>query len=277
MKINDMASRLARRFGRVVQSSKPCAGAAILAGGMMFAGPAQAQIFSENFDSLQLGPFVSESEGGGTGQDWTDVPPAGWTRDNTDTPADGPAEFFGFTFLNKESWIATAGGQDRDSFTLGSGTVMVADGDEYDDLGEIDPDLFNVFMMTPPISLDGIAADSLTINFDSSFRPYDTMTGLVDVSYDGGANWTNLLTLDTASIGGNSLLDRANESVSLDAGNPSGGEMMIRFGSVMTGNDWWWAVDNVSVNAVPEPTTASLTGVGAAAAAAFVRRRRRRK
>ena len=113
-------------------------------------------LFSENFDGLTLGPFVSSSESGGSGADWTDVPPTGWTRNNMATPEGGPPEFFGFTFLDKNSWIATAGNQDRDDFTKGTGTVMVADPDEYDDdagggsvLGANQS--FNVFLQTPPI------------------------------------------------------------------------------------------------------------------------------
>ena len=55
------------------------------------------------------------------------------------------------------------------------------------------------------------------------------------------------------------------------------GEMMVRFGSVTTGNDWWWAVDNVEVNVIPEPGAMGLAGLGAAAGAAFVSRRRKKK
>lgn len=276
MKIRNLTGRLASRLGRAARRTKPVASAAILAGGMMFAGTAEAQLFSENFDGLDLGPLVSESESGGDGTDWTADLPAGWVRDNGDTPADGPVEFFGFNVFDKDAWITTAGDQDRSAFTLGSGGVVVADADEYDDLGEIDPDLFNVFLTTPAISLEGVDADAVTVDFDSSFRPYDGMTGLVDVSYDGGSSWTNLLTLDTETLGGNSVLDRANEEVSLAAGNPAGGEMHVRFGMTNGGNDWWWAIDNVEVNVVPEPTSAGIAGLGAAAAAAFMRRRRRK-
>ena len=176
--------------------------------------------------------------------------------------------------MNIDSWIATAENPSRDSFTLGTGGVVVADPDEYDDLGDIGDDLFNVFLTTPAISLDGVDADTVTVDFDSSFRPYDGMTGLVDVSYDG-STWTNLLTLDTATLGGNSVLDRANEEVSLPVGNPAGGEMYVRFGMTNAGNDWWWAIDNVEVNVVPEPASAGIAGLGAAAAAAFLRRRRK--
>ncbi len=286
MKIANFRQRIAKRLGRAVIQTKYAAGAAVLAGGMMFAGAADAQVLlSEDFEGLTLGPFVSDGESGGTGQDWTEELPAGWTRDNTTTPAPtpgdfstGPIEFFGFTLMNKESWIATAGNQARDTFTKGTGTVVVADGDEYDDLTPgIEPDLMNVFLMTPEISLSGVAADSVVIEFDSSFRPYDTMTGLVDVSFDGGSSYTNLLTLDTASTpGGESSLDRADESVMLPVSNPADGNLMVRFGYVTTGNDWWWAIDNVQVSVVPEPTGGLMAGLGGALLGLGGLRRRRK-
>jgi hypothetical protein len=277
MKVTNLAAALSRQLGRAACRSAATAGAAILAGGMMFSGTAEAQLFSEDFDGLALGPFVSGTESGGDGTDWTNVVPAGWTRDNGSTPAAGPAEFFGFTFLDKNSWVATAADQDRTSFTKGTGTVMVADADEYDDSGDIDPDQFNVLIRTPTISTAGIAANNLRLNFDSSFRPYDGMTGLVDVSFDGGTNFSNVLTLDTASTpGGASSLARADESVSLLLNNPgNGGGLVVRFQMANAGNDWWWAVDNISVLQIPEPATATLMGVVAAGIGLAAARRRR--
>jgi hypothetical protein len=259
MRIINLAAGLGRRLGRIARPIRVAAGTSILAGGMVFAGPAEAQLFSEDFEGLTLGPFVSTTETGGDGTDWTNVLPAGWARDNGSTPPAGPPEFFGFTFLGKNSWIATAGNQDRTSFTRGSGTVMVADPDEYDDLPDIDPDQFNVLIRTPTISTAGVAANNLKLNFDSSFRPYDGMTGLVDVSFDGGATFANVLTLDTPSTpGGNSSLVRANESISLPLNNPGNGAgMVVRFRMTNAGNDWWWAVDNIVV-ATPEALALSL-------------------
>ena len=153
--------------------------------------------------------------------------------------------------------------------------MAVADGDEYDDGGiSVQPDQFNVFMQTA-ISLVGVdaALTGIQVDFDSSFRPYDGQTGLVDVSFDGGTTFSNLLTLDTASLGGNSVLDRADEAVSLLTARSSD-DLILRFGMTNAGNDWWWAVDNVAVSAVPEPSSALflLTGIGL-----FGMRRRRAK
>jgi MYXO-CTERM domain-containing protein len=194
----------------------------------------------------------------------------------------GPPEFFGFTFMDVNAWIATEENQDRNSFTKGSGAVMVADPDAYDDdagngnvLGE--NKTFNVLMSTPPIDLTGIAAGTVALNFDSSFRPHETLTGLVDVSFDGGANYSNLLILDAANSGGDSSLSRANESLSLPIDNPTGGSMLIRLGMADADNDWWWAVDNVVVtgNPVPEPSSIALAGLAVAGLAVAGRRRRK--
>src|SRR6478752_264312 len=43
-------------------------------------------LFSEDFESLPLGPYVSPTEiPAGNGTDWTDVAPPGWDRDQGTT------------------------------------------------------------------------------------------------------------------------------------------------------------------------------------------------
>ncbi|MBN2629644.1 MAG: hypothetical protein JXR75_03770 [Rhodobacteraceae bacterium] len=110
-------------------------------------------LLAEGFEDLALQPFVSPTEGGGDGTDWTDTLPTGWTRDNSGTPIGNPVEFQGWTLLDKQSWVSTAGDQNRSGFTLGQGTVAVADGDEYDDGTNIDPNLFDSTLRTPSIDL----------------------------------------------------------------------------------------------------------------------------
>lgn len=205
-------------------------------------------IFSEDFEGVELIPFEFESDGIDDDTDWSEELPDGWVKDNTDTPEGEPFEFFGFTIFDKESYIAAAEDQGRSNFTLGQGNIVVADGDEYDDGTDIDPNLFNVFLTTPEISLDGVAAGEAKLVFDSSFRPYPTQTGLVDVSFDDGATWENLLTLNDDTVeGGTSSLARSNTKEILPLNNPAGGTALVRFGMVEAGNDWWWAIDNVSV------------------------------
>src|SRR5688500_2931356 len=142
-------------------------------GGMTGVASAQQTLFSENFDGLTLGPFVSPTESGGNGSDWTDTPPAGWTRDNSGVPAGPPPEFRGFTFLNKDSWVATEGNQERFLFSSGSGTVMVADPDAFDDGTAIEPNLFRALITNPAIPLGGAALNTLDLILHSSISPSD--------------------------------------------------------------------------------------------------------
>lgn len=245
--------------------------AAVVGGMTGVAGAQQTTLFSQNFDSLPLGPFVSPTEGGGNGSDWTDVPPAGWTRDNSGVPEGPPPEFRGFTFMNKESWVATEGDQERSLFGSGSGTVMAADPDAFDDGTDIDPNLFRATITTPAIPLGGVTPNSLVLNFNSSFRPYDTMTARVAVRFDDGS-FANILEYTTANSGGDSNLMRVDEAVTLDVANPAGaGDVQFRFEMSDAGNDWWWAVDNIQVTAIPEPSSAALLAFGLAALARRVR------
>ena len=93
--------------------------------------------FVENFESLDLGPFVSDSEFGGDGTDWTATAPTGWvvsrgTDHGPTAGGDDVVEFDGWTFLDPVSWSATSG-QYRGDFEKGVGVIAVADSDEYDD------------------------------------------------------------------------------------------------------------------------------------------------
>jgi hypothetical protein len=175
-------------------------------------------LLSEDFDALPLGPFVSPTESGGDGADWTDAPPAGWTRDNAQTPIGSPVEFQGWTFLDKQSWIATSGNQARDSFTLGQGAVAVADGDEYDDGTNIDPNRFDVLLATPDLDIGtqgqgGVEAGVLSV---PALRPDEAIlvkptgaTGLIhaySLVFDillapTSAGWTALFQTDVTNAG----------------------------------------------------------------------------
>ncbi len=230
-------------------------------------------LYQEDFEGLALGPYVSSSEGGGDGTDWTATPPAGIVLDTTTTPAQGPPEFFGWTFHDKNSWISTAGDQSRSAFTNGSGTIAVADPDEYDDLvfGIIQPDLFNVFLSIP-LDVTGVS-NTLEIGFDSSFFPFGDMTGLLDVSFDGGGSFSNLLTLVASPTFPELSQARVNERLTFQT-TRTGNDLVVRFGMVNAGNDFWWAIDNISIDTVPEPTLLGLLGLGLGTLA---RRRRRRE
>jgi hypothetical protein len=184
------------------------------------------------------------------------VPPAGWVRDQGTTPMGNPVEFYGWTFHDRQSWTNTEGDQDRSQWIEGAGTVMVADPDAYDDGTNVDDMLYNVNILTPPISLTGVIPNTVRIAFDSTFKAEPTEIATLDVTFDG-INFTNLLMYDGSTLTLDALY---NDPVSIAVNNPGSGNMRFRFGMNNASNDWWWAVDNVNItgNLVPEPSSASL-------------------
>jgi hypothetical protein len=240
-------------------------------------------VFSEDFEGLPLGPNVDEATAGTTV--WTKTAPAGWTIDDSGIPGvgtamDGVTEWAGWSFANKDWWVQTAGDQNRSQFLKGSGTVAVADPDEWDDQAHPDSAAsgwYKTYLSTPPISLAGAVANTAQLTFDSSWRPeFDDnyhQSARVTVSYDGGPAQEVLLWLsDSAS--GNFKPDATNETVTVDLGNPVGASsMVLTFGLFDAGNDWWWSVDNIAVTAVPEPSTLAMSLVGLLGVALLLRRR----
>jgi hypothetical protein len=223
--------------------------------GLSLAPPAfaaQTTIFSQNFDSMTLGTNFWEPSGGGAGTGWcieqhafTHTPPSGWTNDRTqipglDDPAEGVPEWEGWSFTKKDWWAGVAGDQGRSEFTLGQGTVAVADPDEWDDLGNpeaLGP--YNAFLTTPSFSMVGAAAASGTLIFDSSFVPEGSQLGTVEIAYDSGAWQPLMYFFDT---------DAKNEHVVQPLSNSGGNtSAALRFSMTDAANNWWWAIDNIEV------------------------------
>ncbi|HJO08791.1 MAG TPA: hypothetical protein QGH16_03010, partial [Verrucomicrobiota bacterium] len=196
--------------------------------------------YAENFDSLELGPFVSDSESNGDGTDWTATAPEGWLvafGDDHGPTVDGDdvVEFDGWTFLDPVSWNATAG-QERAQFTKGTGVIAVGDSDEYDDKVSAK---FNSSLSTPAIDISGAAANSLELTYDSSWRA-EPQQGKVLVSFDGGEAVTLLeLSPDSPTA--------YNETVSLNLNNPAGANTAVVTWDHQGKNNWWWAIDNIMV------------------------------
>jgi hypothetical protein len=226
---------------------------------------AKISIFYENFDGLTLGPNVHETVN--FSQAWTDTPPAGWTVDDGGVPflADshrGVEEWEGWSFANKDWWSTAAGDQDRSLFTLGQGTVAVADPDEWEDRGN--PingapfaGYYNALFKTPAVSLAGVAPGAAKLTFSSSWRDEccddgpansNDQTARIRVSYDNGASFSEVLRWQSAPASPFFKNDAPNETVVLDLNNPAGAQnVIVEFGLLNAGNDWWWAVDNVEV------------------------------
>ena len=205
--------------------------------------------FLENFDGLPLGPFESSSESKGDGTDWTGRGPEGWVM------ARGPGhglvdggqsvtEYDGWTFLDPVSWNASAT-QDRDQFTKGKGVIAVADSDEFDDL---DDAVFHASLSTPAIDIRAAAPSSLVLHFDSSWRQ-EPQTGQLTAQFDGGSEVV-LLELDEASP------SALNATYALALNNPAGARYVVLKWNYQGINNWWWAIDNIMVQAQPKPNEA---------------------
>ena len=218
----------------------------------------------ENFDELPLGDSVDERQDG-TGTEgepyhnvWTKQPPAGWTIDDSgvygfDQPGVGVTDWKGWVFATVEFWNAAAG-QGRDAFAKGTGAVAIADGDEWDDLGNPSGGgTMNTLLITPPIDLSGIHPDTLKLQFDSSWNPWADQKGVVTVAYDGG-DPIEVLRFDS------SVPAALNDTVVVPLHNPEGASTaVITFAYLDAGNDWWWAIDNIKVAGASSATGATLT------------------
>lgn len=182
--------------------------------------------------------------------------PFGWTKE-TNLPQPQP-EYNGWTQLEKNFWIAQQGSQGRDTWELGQGTVAVMDPDAFSDFATVPNHNLEAYTTLPPIHLTDVAANSVKLDFDSSFRPetprlddehpnWIGQTGLLDASFDGGATWDNVLLQNTETAGGQGSLDHANEHLTINIPNPAGGTLLVRFGIVNATNDWWWGIDNIKI------------------------------
>ncbi|MDZ4778995.1 MAG: PEP-CTERM sorting domain-containing protein [Planctomycetia bacterium] len=260
-------------------SRKRNAAAAALAA-WLSASPATSYgttFFYEDFDGVTLKPAVNEAIPVDL-LGWTDVPPAGWTVDDSGVPGalsgddlrDGRTEWAGWSFASKEFWT-TADDQGRTDFDRASGNVAVADPDEWDDQAH-DPitstaTTYNARMATPTFSVAGFRPGKLFLTYDSSFRPegpddnadaYNDQSPVVRASWGGAANveilrWTS----DPAAAMGGTVMredNNTNDSITIPLTVPAGATTLkLDFGLERAENDWWWAIDNVAVaDALPK-------------------------
>lgn len=246
---------------------------ALLTSAALATSAAGGELFFEDFESVILGPNVDETFVPEPNA-WTGTPPGGWSVDNSGvpgfgTPDDGVTEWAGWSFADKEWWVAVAGDQRRSEFVRGTGVVAIADSDEWDDLPHADSAAngwFDTFMTTPSIAV--VAGTTLAISFDSSWRPeFDDnyhQTANVVASFDVGAPLEVLLwESDPTSPDFKDAVP--DEEVDLDIPVPAGAtEVVLTFGFFDAGNDWWWAIDNIGVDGeVPEPNASLMLVVGA--------------
>jgi Type I phosphodiesterase / nucleotide pyrophosphatase len=215
---------------------------------------ARATLLSETFEALVLGPSLFETPA--QPAVWTQTPPAGWMVDDSgvptiNNPASGMKEWEGWAFTSKSWWTSVAGDQNRSQFTRASGTIAVADPDEWDDRGSPAPSSlgpFNARMATRTIPLRGIRPNSIQIDFDSSWRPEGLQRAELSANLGAGAS-INLLRWNSAA-GPDFKPDATNERVQLLLNNPPGSSSItLNFALLDARNNWWWAIDNLSITA----------------------------
>jgi len=275
---------------------------ALLAGlAVSSASIGQVVFYQQNFDGAvlnqQSGDPAVLAVCGNLGLAFTHVPPAGWTWNACGTATyscrvgnptcddvpgncgtcgslEGVLEWEGWSFTPKTFWGVRTDNQQRQDFILGVGNVAVADADEWDDRGDPDQNCgtMNTWMGTPAISLSGVSLATLSLTFDSSWRPegFDDLpdnnqTAIIRAYYTVGGveqaavevmHWDS----DSAGIDAGDYFktDATNETVVLTAAfvderapglqAPSGATAVrFEFGMVRAANDWWWAIDNVRV------------------------------
>lgn len=228
-------------------------------------------LFVEDFEGVTLRSSVDEPVTDGLPADpasrvadvWTSEPPTGWTvksdwahddgaNPDFNTSGVGVTEWKGWSFAKPDFWNDVAG-QDRHQFTLGTGVIAIADGDEWDDTG--DPEQhgpMQTVLTSPSISIADATTSSLAISFDSSWRQEEPQIGWISVSFEGGEE-IELLKLNSASGSLPFKESNLNETIELAVNNPEGAkEMKVSFGYQAV-NDWWWAIDNLRVTSSVVP------------------------
>ena len=229
---------------------------------------AQTVLLSENFDSLDLEPNDWEPDGAGPGPGlstepnaYTHAAPSGWTNDQSLVPTlgypdVGVPEWEGWSFTNKDWWAAVAGGQDREDFASGAGTVAVIDGDEWNDLSDSNgasPAEYGFLegsLFTPAIDISSVAVGTGQLTFNSSWRDEDTQAVQINVSFDGGATYQPILDWTSDSADPNFHDDAPDETVVVPFTQPGGAtEAIFQFRGYNMTDDWWWAIDNIAVGA----------------------------
>ena len=124
------------------------------------------------------------------------------------------------------------------SYTLpptSSSPVFSADSDECGS----GTTLLSTATLTNSINCSG--RDSVKLEFDNDWNAIDAQDqAIVDVSYNGGSTWTNIITWGGTDV-------RNTHEVHSLPGATNNPNVKIRFVSVQPGWDWWWTIDNVCI------------------------------
>ncbi len=239
-------------------------------------------LLTENFDELVLGKVKTFETEVRSRSAWTNTVPSGpgtegvWSIDNSLMPEQamgsdliGVAEFEGWSFVDRDWWVETAGNQDRGQFVSASGTVAVADPDEWDDFGSPTNNggefhLFDSTLRISSIPLQGVAPNTARLFFHSSWRHEVGFGGSqkasLTVKYnDPAATSIELFRWVSDETDPNFHGDAPNETINIPVLNPAGAtSATLEFRLFDAANNWWWALDNLTMfTGAALPRTAS--------------------
>ena len=218
---------------------------------------ANAPFWTENFESVALGPSVNErltrhttttnDDPGSTPvpNSFTHTPPTGWTVDNSlqGDPIDdnvGNFEWEAWSFSTKE-FSAYSSNSQLLGFAKSTGNYAIADSDAAG--GAV---TLNTVLQTPTINIAGVGAGALKLQFDSAWQSSGAQNAVITVDYGGGE--TEVLNWKSDELDPGFHETNINETVSLSLNNPAGATTAkVRFKYLDASNEWFWAIDNIKI------------------------------
>lgn len=226
----------------------------------------------EDFEGLPMVSFMNAPPGASPpttprfdGTDFTNNIP-NWTIDNSlmggfcREPG-----FDGWTAMDVKCWVNEQGGQGRSLLDFGDfdlNAALIADGDafydfdrNFDDTGRAPSNSMNTYIQRE-YDLSTYDNRTLKISMDYEFRIENQQRGTIEVSFDNGQTWVLLRELVKGSNANGVYLTSADNEgtagtfvASTDFTALQTKKMILRFGYLDAGNNWWMAVDNVKVEA----------------------------
>ncbi len=260
--------------------------------------PGANTVWSEDFEGVALGDSVNEREAFAKTtaaestpdtvprpNSFTNVAPTNWTIDNSGLPGGGATrddngvyEFEGWNFMTLDFWTF-ADTQGRENFLKCEGNCVVADSDEFDDLGAGNDDgPLDTLLTTPSVDITAVPEGELGLLFDSAWRKEGSQTALISAEFfdDMGNSLGTVEALRWESDSASMFFhdDNTNETVLLGIDNPAGAaSVQLTFSYLNGSNNYFWAIDNVQIGVVPEPTSLGLTLLALVGFAVHRRRR----
>ncbi|MGW6864222.1 alkaline phosphatase family protein [Streptomyces sp. NPDC054901] len=164
---------------------------------------------------------------------FTRTPPTGWAVDNSRMGTGGITEWSGWTFATDEFWTQAQRDQWRELNVRSRDVFAVADSDEWDD--KTHTGSFDSTLITPRWAVTGGA--TRTLAFQSHYRHEAGQTAQVLVSYNGAA----------PTVVKNYTADALAKAETIPLQVPAGAtDVQVRF-RYSGNNNWFWAVDNVTL------------------------------